>query len=352
MVYAVSSDQHCHDWSQFAHVGQDGINSRLKVILSELERSAAILRSRGGNKMFLAGDLFHVRGRIQPSVFNPTFECFRKICAEGVEVYAIPGNHDLEGANATELGNAMQALGEIPGFTVVTKPTRIDDVIMVPWVENVDELRQVILDAAHDEYCDHGTRENLHLILHAPLNGVLTGIPDLGLDPKELDDLGFGLVLCGHYHAHKQMGRTVYSIGATTHQTWNDPGTAAGFLLVGQQSADSVEHFESQAPRFINFDELSDEHEAAGNYIRIREKEISDDEVRKLVTALKAAGAAGIVDHSSRKRDSARPQATIQAGASLEVSVSDYIKASDNLATDKTALSKECLDILAEALNG
>src|SRR5690349_9573673 len=122
-VYGISSDQHCHDWSQFATVDADGVNSRLRIILDELERSAAAVLASGGDTLYLAGDLFHVRGKIDPEVLNPTIECFKRICATGVKVYAITGNHDLKGKNSTKLGNAMQSLDELDGFTAVTEPT-------------------------------------------------------------------------------------------------------------------------------------------------------------------------------------------------------------------------------------
>lgn len=341
--YSVSSDQHCHSWSAFSSPNEDGINSRLAIILGELKRQARTLLAAGGTDMFLGGDLFHVRGRIEPEVFNPTMDTFREICGMGVKVYAIAGNHDLTGKNSERLGNAMQALDELDGFQAITEPRLIlaggEKVMMIPWFEDLDELRSLAINSA-DAQTD--------LIIHAPLNGVIKGIPDHGLDPVEVKMWGYRRVFIGHYHNHRESAKNVFSIGATTHQTWSDPGTKAGFLMVG----DTVEFHESLAPQFVNIDDVGeiDPVSVNGNYVRLRLKDADADDLAAAREALKQAGALAWVDHSSKKREVTRGQSNGTKNVTLEVSVASYVAQHlDAGKLSKKRIAVEALDVLREA---
>lgn len=337
--YALVADIHAHNWSQFSQVDADGVNTRLLAILNELTRAAEALKAAGGDTLRVAGDLFHVRGSIAPSVFNPTIDTFRRICAEmEIDVEIIPGNHDLEGKYADQLGNAMQQLDLVDGCCVLIKPEVTEDSVMLPWIEDLNDLRAVMkqhADPAKD------------LIIHAPLNGVIKGLPDHGLDPEELAKIGYRRVFCGHYHHHQEFAGGVYSIGATTHQTWSDPGTAAGFLLV---YPDRVEFNETAAPKFVNIDhDQFAPATVAGNFVRLRLKDVEPEAVKKLRDDLTAAGALGIVDHSTKKRDVTRGVSST-SNVTLEVSVANYVaKHLECGNLSKKRIAVEALDVLREA---
>lgn len=321
--YLLSSDQHCHSWSQFAHVDTDGVNSRLRIILNELTRSYKALGAAGGDTAFLAGDLFHVRGEIKPSVYNPTVETFTFIHDLGVEdmmTYAIPGNHDLEGKEASSLGNAMQGLGNIDGFNVCVEPKRFGDVWVFPWHQDLDKLRAALKKHANPKY---------DAIIHAPVNGVIKGIPDHGLEAAELAAFGYRRVFAGHFHDHKvfEDGKVV-SIGATTHQTWSDPGTTAGFLLVYE---DRIEHHTSEAPSFVelnaatlNPDYLKDD--VYGNYAKIKLIDVTEKEIKQWRDDLTTAGAIGVNVIATKKTTSGRSGASAKAALSLASSVEHFVR--------------------------
>lgn len=337
--YALVADVHAHNWSQFSQVGPDGVNSRLASILSELKRSAAAVLAAGGDTLVVAGDLFHVRGSIAPTVFNPTADCFREIAAMGVTIIIIPGNHDLEGKYADQLGNAMQQLEMIEGVEVVVEPTGMEDIFLVPWIEDLDELRTVM-----EKYAD----SDRDLIIHAPLNGVIKGLPDHGLDPVELAQLGYRRVFSGHYHNHKEFIGGVFSIGATTHQTWSDPGTAAGFLLV---YPDRVEHHASQAPSFVNIDAPSeiDPFTVGGNFVRLRLKDVEPEALAAVKKELADAGALNWVDHCTKKREVTRGVSTGKS-LTLEVSIANFVaKHQDTGTLSKKRIAVGALDVLREA---
>jgi DNA repair exonuclease SbcCD nuclease subunit len=251
--YLITSDQHAHSWSAFSTVDKDGVNSRLRTILNELRRAHDVLAEKGGDCSFYAGDLYHVRGRIEPAVFNPTFQAIEAIHDEYLDLaaFAVPGNHDLQGTEATSLGNAMQALGSIDRFTVDTTVGFHGDVIVIPWHQDLADLRDRLAhQAAAMKAC--GRLHKTDVIIHAPVNGVIKGIPDHGLEAAELAAYGFRRVFAGHYHDHRvfEDGKVI-SVGALTHQTWSDVGTKAGFLLVYQ---DRIEHVPTEAPLFVDLD--------------------------------------------------------------------------------------------------
>jgi DNA repair exonuclease SbcCD nuclease subunit len=326
--FGLSSDQHCHAWSQFASIdAATGLNSRLLSILKELERSCDELLSRGYKDMLFAGDLFHSRGQIDPEVFNPVHSCIKRQLEKGIVFHAIPGNHDLKGKNTTELGNAIQTLDALDGFNVITTPTFLSslNVFMVPWIENVDELRKVLIDTFDG---DKAQRAAVDLVIHAGVNGVLENMPDHGLSPAALTELGFKRVFSGHYHNHRKMqDGKVYSIGATTHQSWRDIGSKAGFLIVD----DEVHYFGTHAPLFIEITAETDPVEIPllvdGNYVRVRDIQLTDVEVNEFRNELQNMGALGASFQIVRKKELVGRTARSK-GISIEASVSEYIEKS------------------------
>lgn len=343
--YAIISDIHLHNWSAFKGAPVDGKNSRLAGLLNELVRCNEELHKAGGNVMYGAGDMFHVRGSVAPSVLNPALETFEAIVKSGTEVRVIAGNHDLEGKESERLGSAITAL-ETVGVKVIHQPTsfRSNKVVMVPWVEDLTMLRSILEKLG--ERC-----AGFDAILHAPINGVIKGIPDTGLDPTWLSKLGLGRIFAGHYHNHVDFGNGVYSIGALAHHTWSDVGARAGFMIVHE---DRVEHFDSALPKFVEIDgDMDADHVARvvkGNYVKARTKSSKVSELKALREWLEGLGAAGVniipVKEATVTREGG-VVATVSAGASIEVSVSAFIKSKSY---ERPAdVEREALNVLAEA---
>jgi len=331
--YGLIADLHLHPWSSFATTLPDGQNSRLVALLGEIERCAAEVASLGGDTVVFAGDVFHVRGSVSPSVLNATLDTLRKIASKHTVLFEIiPGNHDLEGKESTRLGSAVTALGSA-WVTVCNDPTYIKDcrVVMQPWVEKVEDLKAAI-DKLGTGDMPKFLRENTDLILHAPIDGVIRGLPAHGLSPEYLAGLGYKRVFAGHYHNHKRFDGNVYSIGALAHHTWSDIGSKAGYLIV---HPDRVDWRKSHLPEFIDLAELTEmEPEELplivdGNFVRIKVEASKTSEVEKARQELLDMGAKAVIVQAQPKppaREGAAA-ATVEAGASLEVSVSEFISA-------------------------
>jgi hypothetical protein len=341
--YGVISDTHNHNWSAFATVTPEGVNSRLAVTLAETKRCAAEVKKAGGDTMYHGGDLFHVRGSIAPSVLNPTMDCYREIIASGVQIVINAGNHDLEGKEANRVGSAITALEGI-GCRVVNEPNygSFDDVAIIPWIPNIAALKEAI------ERIHPSDRPGCDLLLHAPIDGVIPGLPDHGLDWGYLDALGFRRVLSGHYHHHKNVGGNVWSIGSLTPQTWSDVKAKSGFLIVHPTE---VKWFASHAPSFVEIDGATDPDDIPlivdGNYVRVKINSSKAADIETMRQFLTDSGAQGVTvlqvkDVAPVARAGG---ATLKAGATLEQSIGDFIALKAYPRSSELALL--CNDIMA-----
>ena len=354
--YGLVSDTHNHPWTQFAITLPDGINSRLQTILDETYRAAQAVKALGGKHLFHAGDLFHVRGEIKPSVLNPTKDLYKKLVAEGFEVIILAGNHDLEGKESTRIGSAVTALEDV-GCTIINEPTIIElapthHVCMMPWVNKLEELKAQIERIAARAAAGTGTASgfDVDLILHAPVDGVIAGLPDHGLTAPWLASHGFSKVLSGHYHNHKALGDEVFSIGALTHHTWGDIGSKAGFVTI--DDGGKVIYNASHAPQFIELDSSIDPDEipliVPGNFVRCKINSHSAVDAEHVRQMLQDNGAAGItVLPNVTAPVTTRSGATVKSGETIEGSVAAYVEAGEF--EDKPALQSLCADILSTA---
>ena len=342
MPYAILSDLHFHNWSQFSSVNNKGLNSRLEITIAELHRACQILRDRGSVEVIIPGDIFHVRGSIDPEVFNPVHDAFVKESNWGMKFTAMPGNHDLKGKDASSLGNAFTSLGLIHNFLVLNSTLDIKDKIFIPWMSNINALRDEIARVAvKGAGCD--------LFIHAGIDGVITGVPEHGLTASDLAGYGFKRVFAGHYHHHKIMeGGKVISIGATTQQTFSDLGAKAGFLIV---DGDEIEFHATHAPSFVEVNDTTPEEDIPiivdGNFVRVRGLKLTDQQTLELRKSLMDMNAAGVRIEVARHVVSARPTAvTPTKGVSLESSIYSYAEEICPDDIDVNAIKVECLDIL------
>jgi hypothetical protein len=314
------------------------------MILDETVRCAWEVKKAGGSVMYHAGDLFHVRGSIAPSVLNPTIDTYKSILNMGVQIVILAGNHDLEHKEASRISSAITALEGI-GCTIVNEFSfrglaASDHVAMIPWNPSIAGLKAQIesIDPADRPACD--------LMIHAPIDGVIPGIPDHGLDPAYLQSLGFRRIFAGHYHAHRDLGGGVYSIGSLTPQTWSDIGAKAGFLIVDETS---VKWMKSHAPEFVELDASTDPDDVPlivdGNYVRASIHSAKVEEIEGLREFLFTHGAKGVVLNVQKSPTAiVRTGGGIKAGTTLDASVHDFVKGM-GLAREAD-VAKLCQDVL------
>lgn len=354
MTYVLVSDLHCHTWSQFSKTNPDGVNGRLRIILNELLRAAEVGRKSGAKAMVVAGDIFHIRGSIDPEVLNPVQETFGKILDLGLDIYAIPGNHDLKSRDTNELSSAIQTLSQTfnpnASIRIFNEPGSVRmgnyGIAFVPWCADIPTLLEKIADLA----IDVNRPEEYDLIIHAGIDGVIPGLPDHGLSPADLQAFGFRTVYAGHYHHRKEVARGVWSIGSLTHQTWGDVDTDSGFIVVSDIGTHIA--YPDQAPRFVDVSTMTlddAKFAAINNYVRFRGPPLTPDEANDMRDLFIKAGALGVSIQSPRVAASARAMTAKQTKAmTVDQSVLAYVDAKSDFSNliDKNEVKKRCLDVL------
>lgn len=360
MTYGLCADCHFHSWSLFSSQNDQGVNTRLQGQLDEFRRLCEETKKAGGERVYVAGDIFHVRGTLKTSVLNPVVSEF--ICCAnelGIQIRVMAGNHDLEGAEVTFAGNATIQLAhstcdDEPEIEVVQYPKFFEDdkVAIVPWQNTREGMINAVEELKKDitKFSDCKV-EDCDLHLHTGINGVIIGMPDHGWSPEELADFGFKRVFSGHYHQHKVFevdDCQVVSIGALTHQTWSDVGTTAGWVLVDEES---FEQFEAKTPKFLDLDDDFEVEDAAGNYIRVRGVEMEEKEIRELRDALQDAGAKGVVIHAvAKSKVTTRSGKSAGKAVKMEESINDWITANEEIEEkSRSEVNKLALEVLSEA---
>ena len=329
-MYGIISDTHCHNWSTFSNVGVDGVNTRLSIILKEIKRAAEEVKKAGGKRLFHAGDLFHVRGSVAPSVLNPTLKTFEQIVEMGIEPVIICGNHDSEFRETNDLGSAISALAGI-GCQIVNRPKYFEEerVLCMPWDAN-KELFLARLGMVS------ATRKDFDLVCHVALDGVFDRIEGSQcIDPNDIREkthYEVRRIFAGHLHAHKDLGNSSWSVGAIAQHNWGDVGTQAGFLLVEPNNNPingKVQFVASHAPRFIDLDKgmsLDDLRlEVDGNYVRAV-VEMTEAEVKAFRKELEKYGALGVTIICHTPAAERTDRITVSETESLESVVDKYIK--------------------------
>lgn len=340
--YLLMSDLHLHSWTSFSTTNEKGVNSRLQIIMDELKRACDVHIARGGEKrLVIAGDVFHTRGSVQTSVLNPVMDLFKGLLMDEFAIYILSGNHDLESKDSRRLSSSITALEP---FARVYSSSLVNEglkVVFVPWFADVKSLKEEL------ESITIPDREVYDLVIHAPVDDVIVGLPSHGLDAAYLASLGFKRVFSGHYHNNKDFGNGVWSIGALTHQTFSDIGSKAGFMSVFD---DEVIWSASHAPRFVDINE--DNFEDAellvdGNYVRCRITVSKESDVSALRQQLIDWGALGVIINQVKTTTvSERGGVAIASGSeSLEKSISAFVASKGY--SDK--VEKLSLEILAEA---
>lgn len=342
--YLLFSDVHFHNWSAFSVISESGINSRLEYQIEEMHRAYSALREAGGALAVCAGDLFHVRGKLAPSVINPVRDFFREQDFNDTETVILSGNHDLESEDADDLTSSVSVISSSRTIAIndACEVSADPNIYMIPWRSDLSALREEI--RVLNETSDPDNPYDL--IIHAPMNEVLMNIPNVGLNASEFDGMNFKRVFAGHYHNHKRLSDKVYSCGATGHQTWNDPGTQAGWCLVYD---DKVDFHASKQPQFVTVPIGTTEEdmiECDGHFIRADIEDPTPEKIVALREYVLGHGAAGVTIRAlvGKKESTREGGETVSALDSLSDSI---IKFATEKHSEKVAI--ECGRILKEA---
>ena len=298
MKILVTADWHFHPFKAFSHIGEDGLNSRLADIAAAWRLCLEKGSEAGCEVMCVAGDLFHVRGQLKPSVVNVVLGCISDaVDRHGMRLVMIPGNHDMEdfrgGPTAVDLFGGMMGVHVLHDMVVEINGVKF---MGIPYRQDVNEFLRVARELCEKHELEPGRAV---VLCHQGLDDVCagTGMPPTGLSAAAVEDVfGRGMpVFLGHYHSHWRLNwrlSGVIQVGAPIQHSFSSEGRATGWWIYDTERGPMyIENHNS--PKFVTLTEKSRGGEwNHGDFIRVVMPDLRKAE--KLAERLMKNGAGGV----------------------------------------------------------
>lgn len=239
----VVSDTHFSNRKQFgktlATPVWKGCNSRFHYTGYAFQLAFQYALEHDCEAIVVPGDIFHERGLLKVPVYNAVYEIFDQIANQSkVKLIIMPGNHDMVDVRAMHGTEGLHSLFAMNAMTIVAdRPSHIPlddfDLYMVPFSPDPKEVvanAKSIFRKAQSNPLKPAT-----LFLHHSIAGAETG-PSNWKMPHELtpDDLqlGFDLVISGHYHKHQVLPHGIVYAGALLQHDFGERDYTPGWLHV------------------------------------------------------------------------------------------------------------------------
>ena len=254
MKCIIFSDGHMHQFTEFASVNADGVNSRLADALSIIDQIKDYAVENNIANVLFGGDLFHTRPAVNTLTFNLTITKLIEL-SRVCNLWILPGNHDCYSKDSKYHSlEVLKNIDNIHIFDGVDNAT-IDGTVVhaVPHDDNLknikDNIKSVIKTKTDDQ-------PNI-LLLHAEIKGSYTPAGyrfDEGLGSKWLSK-HFDWVFCGHIHKYQKFATNVFNVGSTHHHDWGDKWSQKGFVVLDTDTK-KVEFVKTKYPEFREIDEI------------------------------------------------------------------------------------------------
>ncbi|AYP68613.1 nuclease SbcCD subunit D [Exiguobacterium phage vB_EalM-132] len=357
----VFADLHAHNFKEFDERTAGTSSVRLDYIVETIYSMGDYALEHGIRTILFAGDLFHVRAKVNTLVYNAIFNAISDLTNDTeIEFVMIPGNHDqLDNSDYPE--HSLAPFSAIHNVTILDKIKFYDvgnvSILSVPYSKNTTMVREKIA-----ERCDYRGKIDTPAIMlgHLGVTGGLVGKGNYAMaDAFTVDDLMpdyFKGVYLGHFHKYQKLGGHdhVMYIGAPIQHSFSDEGEPKGFVHITVNDDNTVDNkfvalevMSQSGNKFPTFhtvkfpEEIADISKHAENnnnsYFRFLVKE-SEVDTLKLAIPENAKYKLEIT------REYAEQQRTdVKVGMSFEEIVKTYAEEHNPIATELG------LDILKEA---
>ena len=200
--------------------------------------------------VFQVGDWNHVRESTNVRIQEVSQRIARELCAKFKRgVYFFVGNHDCYYKDRIDV-HSLQGYDKMyPNFYIFERPTKIqinfNDVLIMPWIENLEEMRQVLRVFNKANY----------LFCHADFAGFnLNSFTKLEHGLVDEDIAHFKKIYSGHIHIRQEKGNVLY-VGTPYEMDRGDLGNQKGFYVIDVTSYDFKEKFvpNLDSPRHLKF---------------------------------------------------------------------------------------------------
>lgn len=142
------SDTHFHDFTAYAKINDDGINSRLQEQINFLDFLQNVLDKEKPDVVLFTGDLLHTKGLVKPSVLVPILKRFKYMLSD-YKTLMIPGNHDME--DFWGKCNVIQFMNLVSNncYIASDKPELVEvdgkNFLLVPYRKNKDDFFDILI---------------------------------------------------------------------------------------------------------------------------------------------------------------------------------------------------------------
>lgn len=266
-MIVVVADTHIFGHQQFATIGPDGMNSRVRIVLDKLIEAAKWGRDREVPYFVHLGDVFHTRDFISYRIWNAAFETFRTVCSTFHNSFFVIGNHDILGNQA---GYTIDAFRAIPNVQIVDRaidyPLIGEGVRFIPWLWK-DHVTTPDLEHMNEAF---RTSPTSVILAHCPIKGATLNplANQLWDDGVTLESQRFNAFI-GHCHIRQAVAMNAFHLGSLCPVTAAEDRQAGGFGVVNDDG--SLQIIDNDAPRFITVRRGQEvaAGELKGNYVRV-----------------------------------------------------------------------------------
>lgn len=200
--------------------------------------------------LIIAGDLFHIRGKIHSFVFNRIYDIFKEATENGLKIVIVSGNHDHT-FNEDAQTSSIYSLKEIKGVRIADfERFTIEncEITCVPYIETQQDFDEAILEFDHEE-------NDLKKILIT--HGI---VKDAVLNNGRAFDKGIGgslfsyydRVVVGHIHHPQELRKgKLWIPGAPLCHNKKDVGSLnRGFSILNTKTG-KMSRVETDHPQFV-----------------------------------------------------------------------------------------------------
>lgn len=284
MRVAAFGDLHAHIYKEFNENSDNTGSTRLDNIINTLLYIRDYCEGNNILHVLFAGDLYHVRSRVNTIVYNSIYDCIKTFPEHGIEMTMIPGNHD-DTDNSDLPQHSLHAFKDIEGVTVVDTLSTVNlgdgtPVVCARYSKNTKMIKDFINSFSEDDF-----DKKPILLAHLGVNGGLVGNGSFPMaDAFEVNDLRpdlFKYVVLGHFHKRQMLGGTnnVFYCGAPIQHSFGDEGEDKGFYVLDTDKRYDIQFVPVPNPMFLtmtaydvaneDMQKIADE----GHYVRLMVKE-------------------------------------------------------------------------------
>jgi len=255
MKFACFADLHAHNFKEFDTKSNKTGSSRLDRIIDVLEFIRDDCERQGITHILFAGDLFHVRARVNTVVYNSVYDCIKTFKDHGLEILMIPGNHD-DHDNSDLPQHSLHPFKDIEGVTVVDTLKTIEfggvPIVCVRYSKNAQMIKDFINSLDPSQF-------NIKPILlgHAGISGAFVGNGNYAMaDAFTAEDFRpelFHYLIFGHFHKKQKIApynHFMYT-GAPIQHNIGDSGEDKGYLIIDTEKECDIQFVPIPSPEFI-----------------------------------------------------------------------------------------------------